>query len=543
MGAGRLIRTAPRALLAAALLATTACTGDDAGPPETTTSTVPDRPVDGGTIRLGLGGPVVVDPVAANPGSPAELMVLDLLHDGLTTVDADGEVGPGLARSWKADDTFTTWTVELDPDAAFSDGRPITAEVVVASLSRLAAAGPGSLASLRLEAVAGYDELVAGSADRLAGVTAVDDDTVQIRTVAPLATLPVILSAPEMGIVDAEALDSVEDAEDLSGLPLSGRWAVGEAGEDVVTFSRRAGTEGYLAGLALHVFRSVPAAYEAFEAGEVDWALVPGAEHDAAVGAYGDEHFAPFQAEVFLGLRVAGAPLDAAPLRAAVAAAIDRDALVADVYADVADPLTSVVPAGVPGHDPGRCGDAPACGYDPEAAEAALAEAYPDGAVPTVAIDFDDSERQAALAEGVADYLEEVGIPVELRPRPRDEYRTFVTSGDQQLFSLGWVGGYASPDAYLAPLFASAADDNLTGAASPGVDEALLAARATGDDAAALAQWASVEQEVLSTVVVVPIAQFRTQAVAAPRVQDLAHRVDGSVDWAAVWLADAGDGA
>jgi ABC-type transport system substrate-binding protein len=544
MGAGRLIRTAPHALLVAALLATAACTDDDAGPPETTASTVPERAVDGGTIRLGLGGPLVVDPVEANPGSPAELMVLDLLHDGLTTVDADGEVEPGVARTWEADATFTTWTVELDPDATFTDGRPITAEDVVASHTRVAAAGPASLAALRLEAEAGYNELVAGSTDALAGVTAADEGTVEIRTVAPLATLPAILAAPEMGVVDAEALDAVDGAEDIPGLPLSGGWSVDEADDDVVTLSRRTGPDGgHLAGAALHTFRDASAAYEAFEEDEVDWALVPGAEHDAAVEAHGDDHFAPFHAEVFLGMRVAAPPLEAAPLRAAIAAAIDREALVADVYADVADPLTTVVPVGVPGHDPGRCGSEPACGYDPEAAEAALADAYPDGAVPTVAVDFDDTERQVRLAEAVAGYLEEVGIPVELRPRPREEYRAFVTSGDQQLFSLGWVGGYASPDAYLAPLFASVADDNLTGVASPPIDKALLAARATEDPEEAAAQWASAERRILSVAVVVPIAQFRTQAVVAPRVQGLAHRLDGSVDWSAVWLADAGDGA
>lgn len=540
MGAGRLIRTAPRALLAVALVVAAACTDDDAGPPESTTTEVPTRPVDGGTIRLGLGGPVVVDPVAANPGSPAELMVLDLLHDGLTAVDADGEVGPGLAATWEADDTFTTWTVELDPDATFTDGEAVTAGAVVASLTRVAAAGPGSLASLRLEAVQGYDEMVAGTAEGLAGIRAVDDDTVEIRTVAPLATLPAILGAPEMGIVDPEALESVDGAEDLSRLRLSGSWTVDEAADEVVTLSRREEAEGHLDAVALHSFPDLAAAYEAFEADEVDWALVPASVHDEAVEAHGDDHFAPFHAEVFLGLRVADGPMADDGLRTAVAAAIDREALVEDVYADVADPLATMVPAGVPGHDPSVCGDAPACGHDPAAAEAALAESFPDGDVPTVAIDYDAGERQSELAEKVAADLEAVGIPTELRARPRDRYRAFVATGDQRLFSLGWIGGYASPDAYLAPLLASAADDNLTGVRSAAIDAALSAARGTDDQEVAAERWSEAERRALAAAVVVPIAQFRTQAVAAPRVQDLVHRVDGTVDWGAVWLADAG---
>ena len=45
----------------------------------------------------------------------------------------------------------------------------------------------------------------------------------------------------------------------------------------------------------------------------------------------------------------------------------------------------------------------------------------------------------------VADDLEAVGIPTELRPLPLEEYEAFVVSGDQELFSFGWIGAYRSP--------------------------------------------------------------------------------------------------
>lgn len=548
MAAGGLIHRGARLVGVVALLATTAvgCTDDDGGAPEpstTTTTPIPAEPVDGGEVRVGLPGPVVLDPLAANPGSPADLLVADLLHDGLTALGPDGEVEPGLARSWTADDAFQVWTFELDDDATFTDGQPVTAEAVVASLTRVAAAGRGSLASLRLEAVVGYDELVAGDAEVLAGVTAGDDGTLRIETARPLATLPAVLAGPELGIVVPSAVEALEseDLEELEveDLVLSGGWEPEAVDGGALTLARRANVDGHLDTVVLQAHDDPGDAYDAFEDGEVDWALVPGGAHDEAVEAYGDDHFAPFHAEVFLGLRVAAPPLDAAPLRTAIAAAIDREALVAEVYADVADPLRTIVPDGVPGHDPDVCGESLACGHDPKAAEDALAEAYPEGDVPTVAIDFDDSERQTRLAEAIAADLEAVGIPTELRPRSRAEYRAFVTSGEQQLFSLGWIGGYPSPDAYLAPLLSSTADDNLTGTASPPIDEALAAARGTDDPDAAGAAWQEAERRALSAAVVVPIAQFRTQPVVAGRVQDLTHRIDGTVDWAAVWVTDA----
>ena len=503
-----------------------ACT-DDGGdrPAERTTSTRPsDEVVDGGTVRVGLGGALVVDPLAANPADPADLMVLDLLHDGLTRNDGDGIAQPAVARSWRHDGTFTSWTFELDPAATYASGAPVTNADVAASLQRVVAAGPTSLSALRLEAVT--------------AVTAAEDGTVQITLSGPVATLPTILGAPELGIVDVDGLAAATAAGgSLDDLDLSGSWDVAEGGGDELELARRDGRDGHLDGVMLHAYDDAPAAYEAFVDGDVDWALVPPAEHDEAVEAYGDDHFAPFHAEVFLGLRL-GSPLLATPhLRGAIRAAIDRDAIVEEVYADRADVLASVVPAGVPGHADDRCPDE-GCEHDRAAARAAVALAFPDGNVPAVPIDFDESPTQRALAELVAEQLDAVGIPTELRARPLAEYKAFLTSGGQEVFSFGWIGGYPSPDAYLAPLFASLSDDNLTGVSAAPVDQALVAARSTDDAGAAAEHWAAVESHVLREAVVIPIAQFRTQPVLAPRVRGLAHAVDGSVDWAAVWVTD-----
>ena len=41
-------------------------------------------------MRLGIGGDLVVDPVEASLASPSDLMVIDLLHDGLTRLDDAG---------------------------------------------------------------------------------------------------------------------------------------------------------------------------------------------------------------------------------------------------------------------------------------------------------------------------------------------------------------------------------------------------------------------------------------------------------------------
>ena len=67
-------------------------------------------------MRLGIGGPLVVDPAEASLASPSDLMVLDLLYDGLTRLDAGGVPQPALATEWDANDELTAFQFQLDPD-------------------------------------------------------------------------------------------------------------------------------------------------------------------------------------------------------------------------------------------------------------------------------------------------------------------------------------------------------------------------------------------------------------------------------------------
>ncbi|MEO7429323.1 MAG: ABC transporter substrate-binding protein, partial [Acidimicrobiales bacterium] len=493
-------------LLVVAALA--ACSGGSDGPAATTSTRDPGKVVDGGTLRLGLGGPLQPDPAAANLGSPSDMLVLDLLHDGLTRLGDDGAAVPALATEWTPDSTLKTWVFKLDPQATFASGRGVTSADVVASLERVAKGGDTSLAALRLETISGFRAFVDGSAPHLAGLSAPDPGTVQIALDTPMSVLPILLASPVFGIVDVASLDAaVASGGRLAGLDLDGSWTVRSAKGDVVTLERRKGAAGHLDAVQVRSYADSAAAYDALDRGRADWALVPVERYGDAVKRHGKAAFRPFHAELFFGMHVSSPNLAKLELRKAIAAAIDREAIVRAVYPDLAVPLSTVIPAGVAGHDDGRCSS---CGYDPVGAKAIVAAAYPDGQVPSVAIDFDQSPAQEEMAGIVAHDLTAVGIPSTLRPKPLDEYKRFVVSGGQELFSFGWIGGYGSPDAYLAPLFGSAANDNLTAYASANVDAGLAAARANADPAAALRQWGEVEAQVLADAVVVPIAQFRT---------------------------------
>jgi ABC-type transport system substrate-binding protein len=512
------------AVVAVALLA--ACTGDDGGDEDP--SATPGEPAAGGELRLGIGGPLVVDPVEASLASPSDLMVVDLLHDGLTQLDVDGAPGAAVAESWEANPDATAFRFVLDAEATFASGRRITPQDVIASLERVMQPGDSSLAALSLEAVKGFRAFADGEAEHVSGLTAPGPRTVRIELATPLSVLPVVLSNPVMSVVDPATIEG-----ELGALDLSGDWTVASSDDGDLVLERRAGRGDGLGGIELDAHDDPDDAYDAFQDGDVDWAPVPTSRYGDAVEEHGAGAFAPFHAELFFGMNVRSSALRSPAIREAIRLAIDREAIVQAVYSGLADPLSTVVPRGVAGHDPERCTE---CTHDPDRAKEIVAFLYPDGNPPTVHVDYDESPTQDQMAEIVADSLESVGIPTELRARPIDEYKAFVVSGEQELFSFGWIGAYSSPDAFLAPLFGSSANDNLTRYRSTAVDGFLEGARGSRNPVKNAERWAVAEKAVLEAAVVVPIAQFRTQVVVADRVQGLTHAIDGTVDWDQVGL-------
>jgi peptide/nickel transport system substrate-binding protein len=97
------------------------------------------RPRYGGTARVLLQHRVTsLDPAADDDHPATRDRVAGLLFETLTAVDDQGRVHPRLASSWSADPARRLWQFRLRL-ARFTDGSPLTAADVAASLSKVAA--------------------------------------------------------------------------------------------------------------------------------------------------------------------------------------------------------------------------------------------------------------------------------------------------------------------------------------------------------------------------------------------------------------------
>ena len=141
-------RFAPFGLIVCLQLVTSACssrvtTNGVSVSPETAASRRPE-PASDCSLIAEPGDPVAIVGVgerinpanAPRPANESERLLFRQLYETLVRVDCNGQVGPGLAASWRLDADGRAWIVSLRENARFDDGTPVTAADVRASWTR-----------------------------------------------------------------------------------------------------------------------------------------------------------------------------------------------------------------------------------------------------------------------------------------------------------------------------------------------------------------------------------------------------------------------
>ena len=517
-----------RLLVVVLCIVASACTSTPDGPSSPTPGASASSPLGRTSVDLRL---AVVDPGALNldalDGSrPTDVILADLLFDGLTEVDhRTGELSGSLASSWESDD-LVNWQFHLDPQRRFGDDRAVTAADVKVALERAAARSSSSLPGRQLRVIDGYDEVAAGLRDDLDGVSALDDATIEIRTVEAFAELPALLAHPFLGV------DSPVVAEpDGASVVTSAEVTATLSGNDRVVIQPDSGSALPLDSIDVHLYPDLTLAHDALGWDDVDWAVVP----PQRIGRTAQVH-SPIGAAAFLVLDQRTAVLENRDLRLAAAQAIDRDALLELL------PYRPPEAAHVLFHDRLVGYDAPDCGvlclHDPTAAAKVVEDLYAEDAPPTLVIGHRDVPEERALAEAVAADLELVGLSVTLKAAGEEDFGELVTAGGIGIYRLGWLAPYSSPAAYLDPLFRSDLADLFSTGAD--VSESISAALAESSLDARNEAYQSIERSVLEAAVLVPLAEGELVWQASPQLAGVSVRPDGSLDLRRVTLNASG---
>jgi oligopeptide transport system substrate-binding protein len=132
-----------------------------------------------------------MDPSKATDTS--SFTVMNNTMEGLTRIDADGKVEPGVAESWEASEDGLTWTFKLREDSKWSNGDPVTAKDFEYSWKRTLDPKTASEYGYIMNDIVGAVDAAKNGADKV-GVKAVDDYTLEVKLNRPVVYFPELAS-------------------------------------------------------------------------------------------------------------------------------------------------------------------------------------------------------------------------------------------------------------------------------------------------------------------------------------------------------------
>ncbi|MFA7745654.1 glutathione ABC transporter substrate-binding protein [Salinicoccus roseus] len=459
------------------LLVLTACTDDsdadresDGGDESSQTS--------GGDFILSVGNDVVsLDPHGSNDLYSDQ--VRNTIYEGLVTQNEALEIAPLLASEWEQVDE-TTWRFTLEEDVTFHDGSEFNAEVVKANFDRVL---DPAVASPRLNIFEMVEE-----------VNVIDDYQVEIVTSYPFAPLLAHLTHDGGGMISKEVIDedyrnAIEKAglgmplEEFYELRNTGGAEYEDAAEGVseylhtVVEQKPTGT-GYLqfeertpgestvlakydeywqepAKLDTVTFKVVSetgSRIAELETGESH--MISGFEPSSKdrIENNPETHMYTFYniAMEYIGFNTQKEPLDDKRVRQAITHIFDKEEVINGIYSGTGRTLEGPLQPEVLGYDE----DIEGLGYDLERARELMAEAgYEDGF--EISIITNDASERVDLAVYLQEALQEINVDATVDQFEWGAYLEAASTGDHDIFILGWPNATGDPDHGLWPLYHS----------------------------------------------------------------------------------------
>lgn len=156
-----------------------------------------DQPVKGGTLVYATDRePTCLDPHVA--GDMPQVFIGQQYLDSLVSMDADGRIGPWLAKSWEVSADGLSYTFHLRNDVHFTDGTPFNAAAVKANLDHMA--NPKTQSST-----------AGGYIRQYRSTEVIDNDTAVVHLATPYAAFLEVLAQGFLGIESPTALQRPRD--------------------------------------------------------------------------------------------------------------------------------------------------------------------------------------------------------------------------------------------------------------------------------------------------------------------------------------------
>ncbi|MEW6046759.1 MAG: ABC transporter substrate-binding protein [Bacillota bacterium] len=119
---------------------------------------------------------------AINADSSYAYFIVRFIYDTLVEMRPDTSFAPRLARSWEISPDGRTYTFHLDPKATWHDGKPVTADDVLFTVTTVATPGVQTNRGNAIKAIEGLDANGKMTGDSIRGVRVIDAHTIAVTT-------------------------------------------------------------------------------------------------------------------------------------------------------------------------------------------------------------------------------------------------------------------------------------------------------------------------------------------------------------------------
>jgi ABC-type transport system substrate-binding protein len=394
----------------------------------------------GGRLVAALAAPLnAAEPADAQTQEDVEL--LGNVYETLLVAEEDGHLLPNLCERWEPQSGGQRFLLTLRPDVRFHDGDLLSADDVVASLTRVIRRRGGALPAA-VAVIAGAAEVQRGEASEVRGLRILGELLLEIELTQPLQIYPAFLTNVVAAIARAPADEggfvagtgpfklATFGPHNASIERFDGHWRGDPARVDAIEFRVVEGAASMARGLRARELDVVPAVV----ADEVE---------DGARGFGAALVEAPLKMTFFALFNARGGPhARRLEVRRALAEVVPVQELVWQTLGRFGVPASGLVPPGILGHDPGRRRRRLAV----DEARRLLESAGPPGKIRVLYFPV-IRERCPALLAGLVELWSSLGVEVEA---VRLDMASFIATGeippDIDVVLLRWLADYDDPD-------------------------------------------------------------------------------------------------
>ncbi|HLQ08400.1 MAG TPA: peptide ABC transporter substrate-binding protein [Steroidobacteraceae bacterium] len=480
-------------------------------------------------VRGGGPDPDSLDPQKAR-GFEAQSILRDLC-EGLTTLDRNAAVAPGVASTWGVSTDGRVYVFKLRREARWSNGEPVVAADFVAGLRRLVDPATASGYAQYIDVIANAGDIVAARKPPEAlGVAAPDDGTVVVTLATPAPYLPTLLSHPSACPVHRPTLAAHPEGQARPGVMVSnGAFVLTEwvQGSYILASRNRYYWNNAATRLDAVKYLLIPdenAELTRYRGGELQVTfVVPRGQFDWIKANLADQlHVSPQLTTYYYGFNLRRAPFrDSPKLRRALSLVIDREKLAQLVLRVGELPAYGWVPPGIDHYG------AQSFDYRGEPMVARVAEAQrlyreagysPDKPL-SFELRYNSGEVHTKLAVAIASmWKEALGAEVRLTQVEFKSLLQDIDRGEVEMFRSSWVGDYN--DAYtFAQYLKSDFGVNLPHYANAAYDALLKRAAAETDATLRRALLEQAERLMLRDHPLLPLYFYVNKHLVKPEVE------------------------